>query len=80
VWTPLGLWSGQVAPSPLPLRSKQEQETPEESNISNTPMATLREVRVKGLLHPHSFPSPTGTAAAMALGPGRIAALRPPPP
>jgi hypothetical protein len=43
-------------------------------------MATLREVRVKGLLHPHSFPSPTGIAAAMALDPGRIAALRLPPP
>ena len=43
--TLLGMWSEQAAPSPLPPRPKQKPETPEESNISNTPMAMLHEAR-----------------------------------
>ena len=69
-----------MAPSPLPLQLKQERETLEESSISNIPMAMLNEVRVKGLFHLRPFLSPMGIATVVALGPGRIATLRPPPP
>ena len=79
-WTLLGMWSEQAALSPLPPQPKQGRETLEESSIDNTPTAMLHKVRVKGLLHLRPFLPPMGTAAATALRPGWIAALRPLPP
>ena len=70
MWTLLGMWSEQAAPSPLPPQPKQGQETSEESSISNTPTTMHHKVWVKGLLHMRPFLPLTGTAATMALGPG----------
>ena len=77
MWTPLRVWSEQVAPSAFPRRPKQKQEASEESDISNTPTVMLHEVRMEGLLCPHLLLSPTGTTVVMVLGLGRTAALRP---
>ena len=62
----------------ISLAAKQKQEAPEESDINNTPTATLHEVRVEGLLCPHLLLSPMGKTVVMELGLGRTAALRPP--
>ena len=78
MWVLRGTRSAQAALSPPPPWPKQEWEAPEESDISNTLMATLHEVRVKGLLRPHLFLSPTGTTVVMALSQGRIVTLWPP--
>nr|XP_040251816.1 uncharacterized protein LOC120968872 [Aegilops tauschii subsp. strangulata] len=78
--TLLGKWSEQAVPPPLPPQPTQEHEAPEESSISNTLTATLPKVRARGSHHLRPFPPPTGTTTAMVLGPGRTAALRPPPP
>ena len=67
MWTLLGMWLEQAAPPPHPPRPTKEQETPEESNISNIPVAMLHEVRVKGFSHPLPFLSPAVTAISIRL-------------
>ena len=66
----LGKWLEQMAPSPLLPQPTQEQETLEESSISNTLTTMLPKVRVRGLLYPCPLLLLMGTTGTMVLGMG----------
>ena len=53
MWTLRGMWSEQVAPSPLPPRPTQEQETSEEDSISSALAAMFHKTRVGRIFSLH---------------------------